>query len=55
MAIYNVGVIHLRFAFVGVQLYAIVWYWGHNFGSRYARKPIKGSEDSDDNLISKTP
>jgi len=25
----------------------------HNFGSRYARKPIKGSKDSDDSLISK--
>jgi len=25
----------------------------HNFGSRYARKPIKGSEDSDHSLVSK--
>jgi len=25
----------------------------HNFGSSYARKPIKGSKDSDDNLVSK--
>ena len=25
----------------------------HNFGSRYARKPIKGSKDSDDSLVSK--
>jgi len=25
----------------------------HNFGSRYARNPIKGSKDSDDHLVSK--
>jgi len=25
----------------------------HNFGSRCARKPIKGSKDSDDSLVSK--
>jgi len=25
----------------------------HNFGSRYARKLIKGSKDSDDSLVSK--
>jgi len=25
----------------------------HNFGSRYARKPIKGCKDSDDNLVFK--
>jgi len=25
----------------------------HNLGPRYARKLIKGSEDSDDNLVSK--
>jgi len=24
-----------------------------NFGSRYARKPVKGFEDSDDSLVSK--
>jgi len=28
--------------------------WSHNFGSRYASKPIKDSKDSDDSLRSKT-
>ena len=27
--------------------------WGHNCGSIYARKPFKGSKDSDGSLVSK--
>jgi len=30
------------------------WFLWHNFGSRYARKPIKGSKDSYDSLVSIT-
>ena len=29
------------------------WFLSHNFGSRYARKSIKVSKDSDDNLVYK--
>jgi len=29
------------------------WFLCHNFGSRYARKPLKGSKDSGDSLVSK--
>ena len=38
---------------------AIFWFWGklgffgHNFGSRHARRSIKGSIDADDHLVSK--
>jgi len=28
-------------------------FFRHNLGTRYARKPIKGSKDSDHNLVSK--
>jgi len=53
MAIYKLGVGHPRLVFEGVEMLTSFWFLWHNFGSRYARKPIKGSEDSDDNLVSK--
>jgi len=53
MAIYKLGVIHPRVEFVGVEILTTSWFLCHNFGSRYVRKPIKGSEDSDDSLVSK--
>jgi len=52
MAIYKLGVIHPRLVFEGAEILTIFWFLGHDFGSRYARKPIKGSEDSDDSLVS---
>jgi len=48
------GVIHSRLAFVGVQIFTNFLFMGHNFGSRYARKPIKGFKDSHDSLVSVT-
>jgi len=33
-----------------LTIFCLLW---HNFDSRYARKPIKGSKDSDDSLDSK--
>ena len=38
------GVIQPRFPFVGVEILT---------GCRYGRKPIKGSTDTDDSLVSK--
>jgi len=37
---------------VGVEILTNFCFLGHNFGSTYARKPIKGFKDSDDSLIS---
>ena len=54
MAIYQIGVIHPRLDFVGVEILTTFCFLWNNFGSRYARKPIKGSKDSDDRLDSKT-
>jgi len=51
MAIHKMGVIHPRFSFVGVEILTTFWFLCHNFGSRYARKPIKGSKASDDSLV----
>jgi len=45
------GGMHPRLAFVGVQFLPIL-FLSHNFGSRYASKPIKGSKDPDDSLDS---
>jgi len=53
MAIYKRGVIHFRLVFVGVEILTIFCFLWHNFGSRYARKPIKGSKGSNDSLVSK--
>ena len=53
MAISELGVIQLRFPFVGVEIFTIFQFLWHSFGSRYARKPIKGSKDSDDSIVSK--
>ena len=39
----------LQFFDFGVQRF-----FGHNFGSRHARRPIKGSIDAGDHLVSKT-
>jgi len=47
------GVIHPRLAFVGVEIFTNFWFLAHNFGSRYARKSIKGSKDVDFGLLSK--
>jgi len=40
-------------AFVGVESFTDFLFFSHNFASRYTRKPMKGSKDSDDNLDSK--
>ena len=53
MAISKLGVIQLRFPFVWVEVLTTFCFLWHNFSSRYARKPIKGSKDSDDSLVSK--
>jgi len=53
MAIYKLGVIHPRLEFVGVESLTTFLFLWHNYDSRYARKPIKGSKDSDDSLVSK--
>ena len=53
MTIYNMGVMHPRLAFVGVEILTNFCFLGHSFGSRHARKPIKGCKDSDNSLISK--
>jgi len=37
----------------GVRIFTNYCFLSHNFGSRYANKPIKGSKDSDDSLDSK--
>ena len=53
MAIYNMGLIYPVSAFVRVHLFTNIQFLSITFGSRYAWKPIKDSEDSDDNLDSK--
>jgi len=53
MAISNLGVIHPRLEFVGEEIVTTFCFLWHKLGSRYARKPIKGSKDSDDSLVSK--
>jgi len=53
MAIYKLGVIHPRLEFVGVGILTTFLFLWHNFDSRYARKSIKGSENSCDSLVSK--
>jgi len=53
MAISKLGVIQPRFPFVGAEILTTFWFWWHNFGSRYARKPIKGSKDLDDSPVLK--
>ena len=40
-------------AFVEVEFLPHFWFLSHHFGSRYARKPIKGFKDLDDSLDSK--
>ena len=52
MAIFKLGVIQPRFPFVGVEILTTFWFLWHSFGSRNATKPIKGSKDSDDTLVS---
>jgi len=52
VAIYNMGVMHHSLAFAGVEIFTNFCFLGHSFGSRYARKPIKGSEGSDGSLVS---
>jgi len=54
MAIYNMSIMHPRWALVGLGIFTNFWLLGHNFGSRYARKPIKGSKDLDHSLVSHT-
>jgi len=44
MAICKMGFIQPRFPFVGVEILT---------GCRYGRKPIKGSTDTEDSLVSK--
>jgi len=53
MAIYKLGVMHPRLVFEGVGILTTFWFLWHNFGSRYARKQIKGSKNWDDGLVSK--
>jgi len=53
MAIYNMGAIYPGSAFVGVDFFIKLWFLSDYFGSRYARKPIKGSKDAHDGLDSK--
>ena len=52
MAISKLGAIQPRFFFRG-RNFDHFWILWRNFGSWYARKPIKGSKDSDDSLVSK--
>jgi len=47
------GVTHPRLTFVGVEIFANFCFLAHDFGSRYARKPLKGSNDADHSLGSK--
>jgi len=44
------GVIYPGSAFVGAKFLPIFVFLSHNFGSKYPRKSIKGSMDSDDIL-----
>jgi len=43
-----------KVVFAGLDFSAKLGYLSYNFGSRNARKPIKGSEDSNYTLISNT-
>jgi len=52
MAIYKQGVILPLVTFLGVEILTTFWFWWHKFWSRYARKPIKGSKDWWDSLVS---
>jgi len=52
MVICKLGVIHPRLEFLEVEILTTCWFLWHNFGSRYARKPINGSKDSVDSLVS---
>jgi len=45
MAKSKLGVIQPLVSFVGVEILTTFWFLIHNFGFRYARKPIKGSKD----------
>jgi len=51
MAISKLGIIHPRFPFVGVEIVTTFCFLWHSFGSRYGRKPIKCSKNSDDSLV----
>jgi len=42
-----------RAAFILTLAFTNFWFLIYNFGSRYARKLIKGSKDSDDSLVYK--
>jgi len=53
MAIYKQGVIQPLVSFLGVEILTPFLFLWNNFWSRYARKPIKGSENSWDSLVSK--
>ena len=53
MNIHNTGVIYPALPFVGVERFTNFLFGGDSFGSRYTRKPIKGSKDSSDSLVSK--
>ena len=44
---------HSRLAFVGVEIFNNFWFLCNNLGSKYARKSVKGSKDSDDSNICK--
>ena len=37
---------------MGVEIFTNLFFFIHNFGYRYARKPFKGSEDADFGLVS---
>jgi len=52
MASYGHGCNAPRVSVCGSEVFTQFWFLSHNFGSRYARKPIKGSKDSDENLDS---
>jgi len=46
------GVIQPLVSFLGVEILITFLFLWHNFLSRYARKPIKGSKNSWDSLVS---
>jgi len=52
MAMTKQGVNLPFFNYLGVEILTTFWFLWHKFWSRYARKPIKGSEDSRDSLVS---
>jgi len=53
MAIKSMDVIHPNLAFEGEEMFANFCFLAHDFGSRYARKPLKGSNDMDHSLVFK--